>query len=174
MPDPPRKRLLWPVVGFLLPNLLGFLLFTLFPVLFSFGMAFTNWTPKPAVKLSYLGLRNFTDLLGVRALDQPNPALASAYALFVIALVVGLIRLSGPTWPNGVEYGQGERFSRSWGLGCSGEACGKVEGRVFSFSAWQRCCAELRWCAARRAPGSPVQGPCQRSWWPEAPSVSLC
>lgn len=30
-------------LAFLLPNLLGFLIFTLFPLLVSFGMAFTNW-----------------------------------------------------------------------------------------------------------------------------------
>lgn len=58
------RKLPLAALGFLLPNLLGFLLFTLFPVLFSFWMAFTNWTPKPAVKFTYLGLRNFTDLMG--------------------------------------------------------------------------------------------------------------
>lgn len=37
-----RKNLLYGL-AFLLPNLLGFLLFTAGPVLFSFGAAFTNW-----------------------------------------------------------------------------------------------------------------------------------
>ncbi len=49
-------------LGFLMPNLVGFLMFTLLPVLFSFWMAFTNWTLKPAVPFEYVGLRNFVDL----------------------------------------------------------------------------------------------------------------
>ena len=94
-------------VGLLLPNLLGFLGFTLFPVVFSFWMAFTNWTPKPAVKLAYLGLRNFTDLLGVRALDQPHPSLAWGYTLFVLLLAAGLV---GALWANMAEW-RGTRAS---------------------------------------------------------------
>ncbi len=95
------KQQSFAVLGFLLPNLLGFVGFTLFPVLFSFWMAFTNWTPKPAVKFSYLGLRNFTDLLGVRALAQPSPGLVWAYALCVVALGAGLI---GALWANMAEW----------------------------------------------------------------------
>jgi multiple sugar transport system permease protein len=89
------------VLGFLLPNLLGFVGFTLFPVLFSLWMAFTNWTPKPAVKFAFLGLRNFTDLLGVRALDQPHPGLVWAYVLCVVALGLGLV---GALWANMAEW----------------------------------------------------------------------
>src|SRR5579883_2425387 len=65
----PRKGL-GTAVKFLLPNILGFLAFTLFPVLFAFWMAFTNWTMKPAVGFRYVWLQNFSDLLGVRALNQ--------------------------------------------------------------------------------------------------------
>ncbi len=101
MTRPLTKRLPWAALGFLLPNLLGFLGFTLFPVVFSFWMAFTNWTPKPAVKLSYLGLRNFTDLLGVRALDQPHPALAWGYGLCVLLLAVGMV---GALWANMAQW----------------------------------------------------------------------
>ena len=48
-----NKKELVTALGFLLPNLLGFLAFTLLPVLLSFGMAFTNWSLKPAVALHF-------------------------------------------------------------------------------------------------------------------------
>src|SRR5882672_4441150 len=101
MADSRPRRIPLAAIGFLLPNLAGFLLFTLFPVLFSFWMAFTNWTPKPAVKFAYLGLRNFTDLLGVRALDQPQPGLLWAYLLCVVALIAGFV---GMLWANMAEW----------------------------------------------------------------------
>jgi multiple sugar transport system permease protein len=78
-------------LGFLAPNLVGFLIFTLFPVLFSFWMAFTNWTPKPAVKFAYVGLRNFSDLLGVRALDRPHASLAWGFFISATLLIVGVV-----------------------------------------------------------------------------------
>lgn len=48
---------------FLSPNFLGFLVFVAFPVAFSFIMSFTNWTPKPAVSLEWVGLRNYMEIL---------------------------------------------------------------------------------------------------------------
>lgn len=81
----------WLVLAFLLPNVGGFLLFTLAPVLLSFWMAFTNWSLKPAVKFEFLGLRNFSDLLGVRAVDQPHPWLCLAYVLSALILMTGLV-----------------------------------------------------------------------------------
>jgi len=85
------------VIGFLLPNFLGFLAFTLFPVLFSLCMAFTNWTLKPAVGLEFVGLRNFGDLLGARAVGEGNAALWFGYALFAVLLVGGVV---GTLWAN--------------------------------------------------------------------------
>lgn len=52
--------------GFLLiaPNLLGFLIFTLFGIGFSLYMAFTNWNlMKGAENAEFVGLKNFTDML---------------------------------------------------------------------------------------------------------------
>lgn len=104
-----RKRSSWPevaVFAFLLPNLIGFLVFTLFPLLLSLGMAFTNWSLKPGQETDLIGLRNFLDLLGVRALPgaAPHPWCAALYyaaALMVLASLVGLLwaRLSG--WAGG-------------------------------------------------------------------------
>ncbi len=85
------------VIGFLLPNLLGFLAFTLLPVLFAFWMSFTNWSLKPVVHIHYIGLRNFTDLMGVRPLDQSHPILAWSYGISAITLLFGLV---GILWVN--------------------------------------------------------------------------
>jgi len=78
-------------LGFLAPNLIGFLAFTFFPVLFSFWMAFTNWSLKPAVKFSYVGLRNFTDLLGVRPITDGSPGLLWEYVFCGALAVIGMI-----------------------------------------------------------------------------------
>ena len=59
--------------GFLLPNFLGFLAFTCFPVLFSLAMAFTNWSAKPAIELEYRGIRNFERLLGFIPNNEAAP-----------------------------------------------------------------------------------------------------
>jgi multiple sugar transport system permease protein len=56
-----RKDLL-AALGFLLPNFLGFLLFTTVPVLFSLVMSFTNWDIRPRVPLRWIGLENFVEL----------------------------------------------------------------------------------------------------------------
>lgn len=96
-----EKRALFSALGFLLPNLLGFLGFTLFPVLFSFGMAFTNWSPKPAIHFEFVGLRNFTDLLGVRPVDQAHPALLAAYLCCAVAAGCGLV---GGLWANMAQW----------------------------------------------------------------------
>jgi len=48
---------------FLLPNFIGFLIFTAGPVLLSLYMSFTNWSLKPSVELEWVGLRNYLDLM---------------------------------------------------------------------------------------------------------------
>lgn len=57
-----EKRDFFAALGFLLPNLLGFLAFTAGPVLLSLYMSFTNWTLKKSVPLEWVGFRNYTDL----------------------------------------------------------------------------------------------------------------
>ncbi|MBU8901810.1 MAG: hypothetical protein KOO69_03640 [Victivallales bacterium] len=79
------------VFGFLLPNIIGFLVFVLFPVMLSFMMSFTNWTLKSAVKLEFVGLRNFTDLLGMQALGNGNSLLYAAYVGSVALLLAGMV-----------------------------------------------------------------------------------
>jgi multiple sugar transport system permease protein len=107
-------------------------MFTLFPVVFSLWMAFTNWTPKPAVRLAFLGTRNFSDLLGARALDQPAPALAWTYAACVACILAGLV---GALWANmagwrGVRPGGGIVALVGAGLTWSGLFRGGGQGLV--------------------------------------------
>ncbi len=90
---PRERRAALTALCFLLPNLLGFLAFTLFPVLFSLWMAFTNWSLKPAVKREFVGLRNFVELLGLRPFRDGQPGLLAAYLLCGIALLAGLLGL---------------------------------------------------------------------------------
>jgi multiple sugar transport system permease protein len=56
-----RKDLL-AALGFLLPNFLGFLVFTTVPFFFSLAMSFTNWDIRPRVPLRWVGLENFAEL----------------------------------------------------------------------------------------------------------------
>jgi len=53
----------WPIaLLFLGPNLLGFLVFTLVPVVLSFAGSFTNWSLRPAVPLHFAGWDNYARL----------------------------------------------------------------------------------------------------------------
>jgi multiple sugar transport system permease protein len=47
---------------FLAPNLLGFMLFTLVPVLLSLGGSFTTWSLRPSVPLEFVGFGNYIAL----------------------------------------------------------------------------------------------------------------
>jgi len=60
-----RARGGWKVaLPFVLPNALGFLIFTSGPVLFSLAASFTNWNLKSAPPFRFVGLKNFIDLAG--------------------------------------------------------------------------------------------------------------
>ena len=49
---------------FLLPNLLGFLVFTAGPIVFSALSSFTNWNIQRPGQTSYIGLGNYAELVG--------------------------------------------------------------------------------------------------------------
>lgn len=57
-----RKLALWIALGFLLPNFLGFLIFTAGPVVFSFGASFTNWDLQAREPLRFNGFENFATM----------------------------------------------------------------------------------------------------------------
>src|SRR6266508_1522009 len=46
---------------FLLPNLVGFLIFSFFPILFVFGLTFTDW--NLATSPRFIGLDNYRELM---------------------------------------------------------------------------------------------------------------
>ena len=50
-------------MAFLAPNLIGFLVFTAGPVVFSLGASFTNWNLQQTVPLRVNGITNFAELL---------------------------------------------------------------------------------------------------------------
>ena len=64
-----RRRDLFLGLGFLAPNILGVLVFVVFPVVFSIGLAFTNWDLKkhnmwhPGQSPGFVGLDNFVRLI---------------------------------------------------------------------------------------------------------------
>lgn len=58
-----KARDLSTALKFLAPNLLGFVLFTAGPVVFSFGASLTNWNLQRTAPLRFVGLSNFGKLL---------------------------------------------------------------------------------------------------------------
>lgn len=58
-----ERRDLWTALGFLLPNLLGFLIFTIGPVVFSLIVSFSNWNLQQTVPFQWIGLENYYRLL---------------------------------------------------------------------------------------------------------------
>lgn len=61
------KRRNWTALGFLAPNLTGFLVFTSIPVVAAFGLSLCRWDLFHAPE--FVGLRNFIDLLGWQRQD---------------------------------------------------------------------------------------------------------
>ena len=58
-----QKRNLLIAMAFLLPNLVGFLIFTAGPVVFSLFASFTNWNLQEPKSTSYIGGHNFVELI---------------------------------------------------------------------------------------------------------------
>jgi multiple sugar transport system permease protein len=58
-----RQRDLLPAIGFLLPNFLGFVVFTAGPVLFSLVMSFSNWNLQRTIPFQWSIFGNFVELL---------------------------------------------------------------------------------------------------------------
>lgn len=49
-------------MGFLLPNLLGFAIFTAWPVIFSLAISLSNWNLQHTVPFRWTWTRNFSDI----------------------------------------------------------------------------------------------------------------
>lgn len=59
----PRRRSDWlPALGFLMPNFLGFAVFSALPIFFSLVISFSNWSLQKAEPFAWIGLDNFVEL----------------------------------------------------------------------------------------------------------------
>lgn len=84
------RRDLFAALGFLAPNFLGFFLFVAFPIAFSLGLVFTNWSLKPAIETRFIWFDNIVTLIGFRAVDGGGSLFAFAlHAGAYIAMAAG-------------------------------------------------------------------------------------
>lgn len=87
------------ISGYLLiaPNLFGFMIFTLFGIVFSFSMAFTDWNLLRGYEnAEFVGLKNFTDMLSDRylracLLNNAKLLLIIPLGLFLAAILASLL-----------------------------------------------------------------------------------
>jgi len=88
-----RHRDLLPALGFLAPNFLGFIVFTVGPVLFSLAVSFTNWNLQRTVPFRWIGLEGFGEMF--RSQDFWLYFLNTAYFMLGIPLaIVGALGLA--------------------------------------------------------------------------------
>jgi multiple sugar transport system permease protein len=113
LPRPPRRRLRQRDVApylFILPNLVLFAVFVLGPVVFSFGMSFTNWDGLGPP--TFTGLRNYVklltdDLFGTAVRNTFVYSFGTVLPMMAMALGLALIldsRLRGRTFFRTVVY----------------------------------------------------------------------
>lgn len=89
-----RKRYDWGAYGFLLPNALGFLIFTLFPVVAAFLLSFTRWDAVESWRgIQWIGLENYREILGFERTPEglkPRDAQFWLYMYNTIFLMLGI------------------------------------------------------------------------------------
>jgi len=86
-----RRRDLWPALGFLAPNLAGFLVFTAGPVAFSLFASLTNWNLKHTVPLRPVGLRNYAEALA-------DPAFRLDFVNTLYFMLAAPLAIAGALW----------------------------------------------------------------------------
>lgn len=57
-----ERRTFWTAMVFIAPNFLGFMIFTLVPVLFSFALSFMNWSGGDLSRATFAGFDNFVQI----------------------------------------------------------------------------------------------------------------
>src|SRR5713101_1640018 len=77
-----ERREVRAALAFLLPNFLGFVVFTSGPVLFSLAVSFTNWNLQQTIHFSWTGLENYGHLLHDREFRL--------YALNTVYFMIGM------------------------------------------------------------------------------------
>src|SRR5260221_14189075 len=58
--SPHAFRCLLPILLFIMPGILLFLVWTLYPFLYAFVMSFFDWNPNPGATSPFVGLANYT------------------------------------------------------------------------------------------------------------------
>jgi len=109
-----HRKTLWAALLLLMPNLLGFLVFTLGPVLVSLGMSFTDWNlarhTSGIIPIEFVGFKNYTDMLAFhRHPMSPPTRFPGLWLLGFLLLIVLLLATLYALW----------RLRRPRGLGDS-------------------------------------------------------
>ncbi len=76
--------------SFLAPNFLGFLIFTLVPVLFSVSLAFMNWNGGPISKITWAGFGNFATIFKNFNINKSDLGIALKNTVVYTAVTVPL------------------------------------------------------------------------------------
>ncbi len=76
--------------SFLAPNFLGFLIFTLVPVLFSVSLAFMNWNGGPVGNITWAGFNNFATIFKNFDLSKSDLGIALRNTVVYTAVTVPL------------------------------------------------------------------------------------
>ena len=76
--------------SFLAPNLLGFVIFTLVPVLFSILLSFMNWNGGPVDKITWAGFDNFTAIFKNFNFEKSDLGIALRNTVVYAAVTVPL------------------------------------------------------------------------------------
>ena len=112
-----QRKTLWAAFVLLLPNLLGFLIFTLGPVLVSLGMSFTDWNlarhTSGVIPIRFVGFQNYVDMLSFHRDPMSPPThfaglwLAGFFVLIALLLTTlyALWRLRRPRGLGGANPG---------------------------------------------------------------------
>lgn len=77
--------------SFLAPNFIGFVVFTLIPVIFSFALAFMNW--GGGAKITFVGLENFRYIFKDFSFTKSNLGIALKNTVFYTLMTVPLTLL---------------------------------------------------------------------------------
>ena len=98
------------ISGYLMvmPNLLGFCVFTVFGVLFSLTLAFTDWDMlKGFENANFVGLKNFVDMVGDTYLI--NSLKNNAILLLTVPITLGLAMILASVFNRGIYGKSGAR-----------------------------------------------------------------
>jgi multiple sugar transport system permease protein len=84
-----RTRQIWGVI-FLLPWIIGFLVFTLFPMAASLYLSFTDYNLNRADQVNWVGLANYNKLLFTDPVVGPSLAATAKFSLIALPIAIVL------------------------------------------------------------------------------------